>query len=110
MTINILGQDYTVEFRSKETDKILEKIDGYADFYAKLIVINNDRDGNIHDYEAYHRQCLRHEIIHAFLYESGLAYNSTPVESPWAMNEEMVDFFAIQGLKIYKAWQEAGAI
>jgi hypothetical protein len=28
----------------------------------------------------------------------------------WAKNEEMVDWFALQGPKIYAAWKEAGAI
>ena len=48
---------------------------------------------------------LRHEIIHAFLFESGLAENSE-----WAQNEEMVDWIAKQGPKLIKAWQEAGAL
>jgi len=28
----------------------------------------------------------------------------------WARNEEMIDWFALQGPKILKAWQEAGAL
>ena len=47
----------------------------------------------------------RHEIIHAFLFESGLAENSA-----WAQNEEMVDFFAIQFPKLLKAFETAGAL
>ncbi len=52
---------------------------------------------------------LRHEIVHAFLGESGLSANSNESDA-WARNEEMVDWFALQGPKIYKAWQEAGAV
>ena len=47
----------------------------------------------------------RHEIIHAFLFESGLAENSY-----WAQNEEMVDFFAIQAPKLFKAFKAADAL
>lgn len=47
----------------------------------------------------------RHEIIHAFLFESGLAENSE-----WAQNEEMVDFFAIQFPKLMEAFKNADAI
>ena len=47
----------------------------------------------------------RHEIIHAFLFESGLAENSN-----WAQNEEMVDFFAIQFPKLLKAFEQADAL
>lgn len=38
---------------------------------------------------------MRHELIHAFLGESGLRS-----DSEWAENEEMVDYFAIQFEKI----------
>ena len=52
---------------------------------------------------------IRHEIIHAFLFESGLAQNTNDVES-WAMNEEMVDWLAIQFPKLLKAFKEAECI
>lgn len=41
---------------------------------------------------------------------SGLNVNSLPCEDGWATNEEMVDWIAIQGPKIFKAWKEAGAL
>ena len=44
-------------------------------------------------------------VPHVFLFECGLAENS-----PWAQNEELVDWIAIQGPKIHKAWEEAGAL
>ena len=37
---------------------------------------------------------LRHEIIHAFLFESGLQTCAFTIEGPWAENEEMIDWFA----------------
>lgn len=110
MKVSILGTEYAIEYRSSKEDKILEDSDGYTDLYSKLIVVVNDENGNIKDYNAYRKKVLRHEIVHAFLYESGLAHNSIQVESAWAMNEEMVDFFAIQGEKIYKAWSEVNAL
>lgn len=110
MKVSILGTEYVIEYRSSKEDKILEDSDGYTDLYSKLIVVANDENGNIKDYNAYRKKVLRHEIVHAFLYESGLAHNSIQVESAWAMNEEMVDFFAIQGEKIHKAWQEVNAL
>ena len=51
----------------------------------------------------------RHEIVHAFLLESGLAECSGDTDC-WAQNEAMVDWFARQGQKIYAAWLEAGAL
>lgn len=107
--VNILGTTYEIRYLGKEDDTRFEEIDGYCDFYSRLIVICNDEDGTLHDFKAYRCKCLRHEIVHAFLYESGLAQNSNDV-TRWAYNEEMVDWFAIQGEKIHKAWEEAGCL
>lgn len=108
--ISILGTKYIVEYHSEKDDKTLKDCDGYTDMYSKLIVINNSENGNIKNYDAYRKKVLRHEIIHAVLYESSLAHNSIQIDGSWAMNEEMVDFFAIQGEKIYKTWRETGAL
>ena len=50
---------------------------------------------------------LRHEVIHAFFAESGLWSSSMEVGA-WAMNEEMVDWFAIQLPKIIKVFEQLG--
>ena len=50
---------------------------------------------------------LRHEIIHSYLEESGLAASSN-MSSAWAHNEEMVDWLAIQSPKIFVTFQEVG--
>lgn len=52
------------------------------------------------------KKTLRHEIIHAFLTESGLHGNTYNVDGGWAMNEEMVDWFAIQSPKIMRVFEE----
>lgn len=53
---------------------------------------------------------LRHEIVHAFLYESGLFCNAMRTDGPWPECEEIVDWIALQGEKIYVAWKAAGAV
>lgn len=108
--VNVLGTEYTIKFLGEKDDSRLEDKDGYCDFYSRLIVVCNDKNGNIHDYDTYWRKVIRHEITHAFLYESGLASNSSTFGGSWAYNEEMVDWIAIQGEKIYKAWKEVGAL
>lgn len=45
---------------------------------------------------------MRHELTHAMLSESGLQS-----ESAWAMNEEIVDWIAIQGPKLMEVWSTA---
>ena len=49
--------------------------------------------------EEYKNKIKRHEIIHAFLYESGLASSCD-----WAC-EEMVDWLAIQAPKLFKEFK-----
>jgi hypothetical protein len=56
------------------------------------------------DLESVKKRILRHELIHAFLYESGLDQCS------WADNEEMIDFFAISLPKIFHVFCQAKAL
>ena len=63
----------------------------------------------VEDLTAYQRKVLRHEIVHAFLYECGLANNSNGVDA-WAYNEEMIDWVAIQHNKLHAAFEKAGAL
>ena len=60
--------------------------------------------------ETYRKKTLRHEIMHAFLNESGLSDSSNRFDSAWAKNEEMVDWFAIQSPKIFKVFVELGIL
>ena len=54
----------------------------------------------IEDVAKYRKQVIRHELIHAFLCESGLHENCK-----WH-NEEMVDWLAIQAPKLQKIFKE----
>ncbi len=106
--IVVLGTEYTLERAKPWEDAGLADCDGYCDDSIKKIVVSDDdRDGPgvKADIPYVRRKQIRHEIVHAFLFESGLAENS-----PWAQDEEIVDWIAMQGPKIYKAWQEAGAL
>ena len=97
--VNILGTKYKVK------EKKINDCDGYHDPSINEIVVGRfeKKEGSLENLEAYKRKVLRHEVIHAFLYQSGLDINS---EKAWARNEEMVDYFAIQIPKIYKAFKE----
>lgn len=108
MTINVLGTEYTIE--RVHDDPRLENIDGFCDETTKAIVVEtyegeDGKPGVKAKLDVQRKKVLRHELVHAFLFECGLAENS-----PWAQNEELVDWIAIQGPKIYKAWQEADAL
>lgn len=110
MKINVLGAEYAITHSRHPGDPRLENVDGFCDETTKEIVVetydgDDGKPGVKAELDVQRKKILRHEIAHAFAFESGLAENS-----PWAQNEEMVDWIAIQGPKIWKAWQEAGAV
>lgn len=107
--VHILGVEYTIKEQSENENELLKGCDGYCDWTTRVIAIEREMVGNLEDMEAYIRKVLRHEIVHAFLLESGLHECSGATES-WASNEAMVDWIARQGEKIYAAWREAGAL
>jgi hypothetical protein len=107
-TINIMGSKYTIYYKVKESkDPALKNVLGFMDssnrsIYIKLI---EPDEKNLKDLEQTYRETLRHEIIHAFLYESGLDSSSGGTSS-WARNEEMIDWIAIQYPKISKVFKK----
>ena len=108
-SVHILGTEYIILKRSERDDKLLNCCDGYCDWTTKQIVVEQEMYGNLGDMDCYMKKVLRHEIVHAFAIESGL-HESSLETSSWAANEEMIDWFARQGPKIYKAWKEADAL
>lgn len=114
MMINILGTYYTVIVKKYDEDESFEKES--CDGHAKEIVICELRtckgweDAPERSIIQAQKETLRHEIVHAFFNESGLRSSSNHFDGAWAKNEEMIDWIAIQGEKIYKAWKEAEAI
>ena len=113
MTVNILGADYKISTATAETDKFLENADGYCDRSTKQIVILDVNDPyydfEIKDRAWYRRKVLRHEIVHAFLFESGIG-ECFEWDTKNAHNEAVVDWIATQGTKLMKSWKEAGCL
>lgn len=111
-TVNILGTEYTIEYRKRKNDPNLDNSDGYHDSSVNLIVIAEMQSEAKakNDLIAYQKSVLRHEIIHAFLYQSGLDSCSSVYGGAWAESEEMIDWIAIQSPKIFKAYQEADCL
>lgn len=107
-TVDVLGTRYNIKSVDRNTDdKRLEGANAYCDYYAKEIVAikYEETEESFKDIPAFNRKTLRHEIVHAFLAESGLRRSCS-----WAENEEVVDWIAIQFPKMLKVFQEAGAI
>jgi hypothetical protein len=109
MKIDILGTKYSVEEKTAEEDKMLNDCDGYCDWTIHTIIVRRELEGQLNNMDEYVKKVKRHEIVHAFMFESGLAHSSSPSDA-WAVNEEMIDWIAWNGTKIYKAWEQANAI
>lgn len=108
--INILGTEYTLTVCEDNEDARLDMCDGLCDETTKELLVescDNYRGEPTckKNLQIQINKVKRHEIIHAFLFESGLAENSA-----WAQNEEMVDFFAIQAPKLLEAFKAADAM
>lgn len=104
-TVSVLGTQYSIieeELADQETD-------GYCDCTSKEIHIRNDNVNSLGDFEANMRKQLRHEIIHAFMAESGLQANWEHTQQ-WGHDETTVDWFAIQFPKLLEAFKAADAL
>lgn len=116
MTLNILGTKYTVRRVAYGKDPTMTEggLAGYCNGISKKIVLVDGStvpdwaDEPPETIAAMERETLRHEIIHAYLDESGLCDSANPTEAAWSKNEEMVDWFAIQWPKISKTFAAAG--
>ena len=108
LKVKILGTEYEVIKDAEEKDyPQLKKCDGFTDFSIKRIVVANfDKDeSSVDDIDWYKKKVLRHELVHAFIHESGLAENCD-----WARNEELTDWIAIQFEKILGVFIELQCI
>lgn len=109
-TINILGTKYRLILDAPD-ELLPEDADGAMDQSLKQIqvrVMEANRN-TLQNLDEYRKKVIRHEITHAFLYESGLWNNSSNIQA-WGYSEEITDWFAIQSPKILKVFQEVGCI
>ena len=103
-TVNILGTEYKVVI-----DESLEKteFDGLHNTYSKQVSVRKVDDmladePDIEQKQRRFEEVMRHEVMHAFFIESGL--------TDYCLNEQLVDWFAIQSPKIFKVFKELGVI
>lgn len=103
MIIDVLGTEYSINQSNRMEDISLENADGYCDYSVKKIVIDTFQNtpNSLKNLDEYKRQVVRHELIHAFLFESGLGGNS------WGKDEEIVDWIAYMFPKLSEAFEKA---
>ncbi len=110
MKVNVLGTKYEIVTGvDHKSDPGLGKrgVDGYCDSTIKKIIVAEmvEDDYSCKDLKTYEKDVIRHELIHAFLFESGL-----DASSGWAVNEEIVDWIALQFPKMVKAFEKLEAL
>ncbi len=118
ITCNILGTEYIVLKKKYKDDSFFKenKCSGYCDrtnkkiIYCDMKTYPGFKKEDEKYLQFYENETLRHEIMHAFLDESGLIDNSYKFDDGWAQNEEMVGWFAIQSPKIFKTFKELDII
>jgi hypothetical protein len=114
MKVNILGTEYKIVYEQRSANPKYENCNGYCDSSVKEIHLCDMKTDEadimaIANMDAYRKRALRHEIIHAFMEESGLSSNSYSPGN-WADNEEMIDWIAIQFPKMLKVFQETSCL
>lgn len=114
MQVNVLGTMYTINYYDYNDKPCFKErnIGGYHDSVdAEIAILRMKTHPDFADEtDEYCRKeeklALRHEIVHAFLAESGLSESSLQYCNGWAKNEEMVDWIAFQFPKMLKAFIE----
>ena len=106
--INVLGILYQVDIVPEKEDPKLESMDGYTDPSIKRIVISDvharpEDPENVQDQDWFQRNIIRHELIHAFVVESGCQ------DALWH-SEDMVRWLAYMFPRLVAAFRETGAM
>jgi hypothetical protein len=106
----VLGEVYKFFYETEECDPKMKGNDGYTETEEKEIHIEKgifeDQPEDkqlVKNLPKYGRKVIRHELVHAFIEESGLAECND-----WARSEELVDWIAKQFPKMMKCFVEAG--
>ena len=109
--VGVLGEIYELYLDvSKKDDPELEMADGYCDQTLKRIVVCDSEGTDMGNWEEYKKYCIRHELIHAFLFESGIS-GCVKWDVPGETHpEHIVEWMGIQFPKLLEAFRAAGAI
>lgn len=113
--VNILGQTYKIYELAPEDESTLEDgVLGTTDWTTHEIMMRGSMreptgSNPLANLDVLYRETLRHEITHAFLFESGMTGRDV-YEGDFASNELMVDWFAMQAPKMIRVFEEAGAL
>ena len=97
MEVNILGTTYEIEkLDEKDSYMLKNNADAYVDCIEKKIFLHKD--------DVMINTSLRHELIHAFMYEAGIEFGYQ------FHNEDVVNYIATIFSKFEEAFQKKKSI
>lgn len=102
-SVDILGTKYRVFSATESEDGRMNGLNGYTDWTVKKICIEKEWHGDIGDMKAYINQVIRHEVVHAFMFESG--FGDCFKHESEGQEETVVDWIAYMLYKIATAVQ-----
>ncbi|MBQ6479569.1 MAG: hypothetical protein IJI45_00495 [Anaerolineaceae bacterium] len=109
--LNILGAKWSMKLLTAEEYPQLKRADGLTDRSSKTMYVRSDQENEefpLDQHENYIKEVKRHEIVHAFLYESGLGNDFKHPD--YGHDETQVDWIALQFPKMIKAFEAADAL
>ena len=104
----ILGETWTIAIVPTSADKRLNDCDGFCDKTSRRILVDDYSqcdDYNLDNKQAQISQNIRHEIVHAFMFESGLQANWQHPD--FGHEETVVDWIAAQWPKMKAVIEDA---
>lgn len=112
LVVKVLGTKYRVYLNvSDKDDKTLEHMSGYCDKTDKRIVIAKlSEDCNLANPTEYMKYVIRHELVHAFLFESGISGDTVWDIDGQEHPEHMVEWIAMQTPKMAKLFKRIGVL
>lgn len=110
--VNVLGTEYRIYLDvPSDEDEAMKTYAGYCDNTAHIIAVAaRDEETDIDNWADYQRRVIRHELVHAFLFESGLGADAIWHVEGQTHPEQTVDWLARQFPKMARAFEQAGAL
>lgn len=110
-SLNILGSKWKLKVVPRYTDPMFETVDGYTDRSVRTMYVaetSTNTIDDLKDWPEYQKVVKRHEIIHAFFFESGLAQDM--YHPAYGHDEQAIDHLAILFPKMEEVFKKADAL
>lgn len=109
IVVPVLGEQWVLQIVSKEKEPRFERLncDGFCDWTTRQMIVrsfNKDDDFSVRDPRASMLHSIKHELVHAFMFASGLAADWEH-KSEFGQEETVVDWIAWQMEKMAKTME-----